>query len=95
MSTVKVNEVRHLSNSGTENISKKVTYISTSKPKIAFYRLAQLFKKTTTLKGIHPSSVISPEAKIDASAYIGPFCYIEKCDIKANFFSLFFLRTYD
>ena len=71
-------------NSGTENISKKVTYISTSKPKIAFYRLAQLFKKTTTLKGIHPSSVISPEAKIDASAYIGPNCYIEKCDIKAN-----------
>jgi len=66
----------------TYNIPRKVTSISTREPKAAFYCIAQSFKNQSRLNGIHHSSVVSSDSKVDPTAYIGPFCYLENCEIK-------------
>ena len=70
--------------SDTINVPSNITYITTSEPKAVFYRIAQMYKKHSRLSGIHPSSVISSDAKVHPSAYVGPFCYIENCEINAD-----------
>ena len=71
-------------NSEIDEISPLVTYIFTNKPKAAFYRIAQFYKQRSNVPGVHPSSVISPDSIVDKAAYIGPFCYLENCEIKAG-----------
>ncbi|HEX5353347.1 MAG TPA: UDP-3-O-(3-hydroxymyristoyl)glucosamine N-acyltransferase [Rhodanobacteraceae bacterium] len=49
-------------------------------PYLAYARIAALFDRTTSpAPGIHPSAIIAGDAKIDASASVGPGCVIEAC----------------
>ncbi len=50
-------------------------------PKIAVARIAERFFARHPLPGIHPTAVVDPEAKIAASAHVGPHCSIGKCII--------------
>jgi UDP-3-O-[3-hydroxymyristoyl] glucosamine N-acyltransferase len=51
--------------------------IVTREPYTAWARVAALFHPSPPVSpGIHPSSVIDPSAKVDASAEIGPFCVV-------------------
>jgi UDP-3-O-[3-hydroxymyristoyl] glucosamine N-acyltransferase len=68
----------------TKNIPSSAICIFSEKPKAAFYLVAQHFKEIKKKTGIHPTSIVSPDSIIDATAYIGPFCYLEKCEIKSN-----------
>jgi len=45
--------------------------------RVAFARILPLFCPPPVFEaGVHPSSVVAPDAKIDATAHIGPFCVI-------------------
>ena len=47
-------------------------------PYLAYARIATLFEDMPApVPGIHPSAVIAPEARIDATANVGPGCVIE------------------
>ena len=50
-------------------------------PRLAFIRVVQsLFVETEASQGIHPTSVVDPDATIDTRAYIGPFTSVgEDC----------------
>lgn len=55
--------------------------IVTPDPYLYFARLTRLWKRSlpgAALKGIHPSAVVDPTAVIDASAFIGPLCVVER-----------------
>ena len=50
-------------------------------PYLYFARLTQLWKRAHApahAAAIHPSAVIHPEARVDASASVGPLCVIER-----------------
>ena len=51
-------------------------------PRLSFLRLVRvLFADSPSQQGIHPTTVAEPEAIIDPSAWIGPYCYLAKCEI--------------
>ena len=53
--------------------------IVTEKPREAFARLLYLFKIPQSFPyGIHPSAVVSENARIADTAYVGPLCVIEE-----------------
>jgi UDP-3-O-[3-hydroxymyristoyl] glucosamine N-acyltransferase len=47
-------------------------------PYVAFAKIAALFERApAAAPGVHPSAVVAPGARIDASASIGPLCTVE------------------
>ena len=61
------------------SITKKThsNLIFVDKPRLWFLRCMKKFVLSTTLYGIHPTSVIESK-KIGRNVYIGPFAYVEK-----------------
>ncbi|MDB6054328.1 MAG: UDP-3-O-acylglucosamine N-acyltransferase [Verrucomicrobiales bacterium] len=54
------------------------TLIKVASARIGYARALPLFfPEPEFLAGIHPSAVIHPTAKVDATAHIGPFCAVE------------------
>lgn len=50
-------------------------------PYVYFARATQLWKQLhapALLCGVHPSAVVDPEAVVDATAYVGPLCVVER-----------------
>jgi UDP-3-O-[3-hydroxymyristoyl] glucosamine N-acyltransferase len=58
--------------------------IKVANPQLAFARVAALFRPPLESGGRHPTAVVSPEATIDPSAWIGPFCQVGRCSIGAG-----------
>ena len=56
------------------------SYFLVENPQLVHYKLAALFTNQN-MTGIHKTAIISKEAKISPTAYIGPFCIIENCEI--------------
>lgn len=57
------------------------TLIIVTNPRLSFLRLIGAVFSDAPPRGIHPSAVIDPQAKISKDVYIGPFTYIGKCEI--------------
>lgn len=56
-------------------------YILVEKPQLVHYKLAAT-KAAAPKKGIHPTALVSLNAKVSPTAYIGPYCILEDCEIK-------------
>jgi UDP-3-O-[3-hydroxymyristoyl] glucosamine N-acyltransferase len=57
--------------------STKKIVIRVSNARIAFAKaLALFFPEPTLAPGVHPTAVIAADAKIDATAHVGPYCVI-------------------
>ncbi len=48
-------------------------------PRLSFAILAQEFLPPVPEPGIHPTAIVDLEAEIHSTAYIGPYCTLEKC----------------
>ena len=59
------------------------TIIFTAHPQLCFYHASILFAEKTEA-GIHPQSIVHPNAQIGVDPSIGPFCVIEECLIGDN-----------
>jgi UDP-3-O-[3-hydroxymyristoyl] glucosamine N-acyltransferase len=58
-----------------------LTLLLAENPYLYFARLTQLWRKHQTAArppGIHPSAVVDASASVDASAFIGPLCVVER-----------------
>ncbi len=54
-------------------------------PQLVFYQLMEhMLEKSARPQGIHPTAVVSGNCDIDPSAYIGPYCVLENCIVKAR-----------
>ncbi|MDZ4758188.1 MAG: DapH/DapD/GlmU-related protein [Bacteroidota bacterium] len=58
-------------------------YIKVKNPQLAHYKISASIEKKNA-PGIHVTAIISPDAQIAASAYIGPFCIVGNCIIEDN-----------
>jgi UDP-3-O-[3-hydroxymyristoyl] glucosamine N-acyltransferase len=56
-------------------------FIRVSNPKLFYVKTISKFLSSKSPSGIHPSSIVSPLAKIHSSVNIGPFCIIGECEI--------------
>jgi UDP-3-O-[3-hydroxymyristoyl] glucosamine N-acyltransferase len=56
-----------------------VDCLVTANPYLAYARIADLlFPNPACAGGVHPSAVVAPGARIDATAWVGPLCVIEE-----------------
>jgi UDP-3-O-[3-hydroxymyristoyl] glucosamine N-acyltransferase len=57
--------------------------IEVAHPQAVYYMLMRHFfaELTRPATGIHPSAIVSPEARIGRNVYIGPYCVVEACEI--------------
>lgn len=67
----------------TDSVVPSNTYILVENPQLAHYKLASI-SNGPVLKGIHPTAIVDPRARVHESAYIGPFCIIGDCEIGAK-----------
>jgi len=80
-----INEISNsivLTNSKTLK-SENNTIIYLEKPQLVHYKLASI-REEPIKSGIHVTAIVSDKSKISKSAYIGPFCIIEECEIGEN-----------
>ena len=52
-------------------------FLLSNQPQLSFSKAAELLHPKVIRSGIHPTAVVSPEARIDATAWIGPYSVIE------------------
>lgn len=64
-----------------KNLINKKCFIITKNPKLAFIKIATKLFSEPLKYGIHQTAFVSENAKIHKNVYIGPFCYIGKCEI--------------
>ena len=64
---------------GLAGVHESVSRIVVEDPRLAFAILAQEFLPPLPEPGIHPTAIVDIEAEIHPSAYIGPYCTLEKC----------------
>jgi UDP-3-O-[3-hydroxymyristoyl] glucosamine N-acyltransferase len=65
---------------GSRNVTLQV-----EDPQLVFYRLMEaMVGEREKRQGIHPTAVVGESCKVDPSAYIGPFCVLEDCIVKAG-----------
>lgn len=66
--------------------SPAATTIVVKHPQVVFYQLMNHFSRHTgdVGAGIHPTAVIHPEASIDETSYVGPFCVVGRARIGAG-----------
>ena len=64
-----------------EDVSK--TFIIVKDPRRVFFTLLRSLYKQVPIKEtyIHPTSIVSPKAKIGQNVYIGEYCIIGECEI--------------
>lgn len=57
--------------------------IEVAHPQAAYYLLMRHFfaEAAHAHSGIHPTAIVSPEARIGRGVHIGPYCVIEACEI--------------
>jgi UDP-3-O-[3-hydroxymyristoyl] glucosamine N-acyltransferase len=54
-------------------------------PQRSYYRLMRhFFAEPAVPPGIHPTAIVSPQARIGAGSRIGPYCVIGECEIGAG-----------
>jgi UDP-3-O-[3-hydroxymyristoyl] glucosamine N-acyltransferase len=54
-------------------------------PQLAFYRLMEsMIVESEAAQGIHPTAIIGVDCEVDPSAYVGPYCVLEDCIVKAG-----------
>jgi len=58
-------------------------YIKVNNPQLVHYKIALTLEEEYK-PGIHPTAIVDKEAKIDSTAFIGPYCIIKKCTIGAK-----------
>lgn len=60
-----------------DGVTSNKVLIRVKDARIAFAKaLGLFFPEPSFLPGIHPSAVIAPEAQVDATAHIGPYCVV-------------------
>lgn len=57
------------------------TFIVVENPRLSFLRLVKSLYQQPRLRGIDPTAIIDPQAKIGKDVYIGPYCTIGACEI--------------
>ncbi|MBL7202704.1 MAG: hypothetical protein ISS63_00035 [Desulfobacteraceae bacterium] len=62
-----------------KGVHESVSRIMADDPRLAFAVIAQEFLPPLPEPGIHPTATVSRDAEIDPTAYIGPYCTLEKC----------------
>ncbi|NCC27558.1 MAG: UDP-3-O-(3-hydroxymyristoyl)glucosamine N-acyltransferase, partial [Gammaproteobacteria bacterium] len=64
--------------SGADADACRVPVLLSDNPYLAFARAARiLYPPSPVVGGIHPSAVVDSDARIDASAWVGPTCVLE------------------
>jgi len=71
------------------------TLIQVKDPRLEFVRILNAFFVTTLGPGVHATSVIHSKAKVDSSVHVGPFCYIDQCEIGEGTIIYGHVRIYD
>ena len=66
---------------GLEFVHESVSRIIVDDPRLAFAIIAQEFLPALPEPGIHRTAIVDPEAMIHPTAYVGPYCTLEKCVI--------------
>ncbi len=66
-----------------EFLSEKLL-IKVESPKLTLIRILKKLYSPKIEFGIHPTSFVHKEAKINKNVYIGPFTYVGKCEIDEN-----------
>jgi UDP-3-O-[3-hydroxymyristoyl] glucosamine N-acyltransferase len=64
-----------------EAVPAGVTVIVAANPYLYYARLTQFWRvqqKRDAVSGVHPSAVVDVSADVDATAYIGPLCVVER-----------------
>jgi UDP-3-O-[3-hydroxymyristoyl] glucosamine N-acyltransferase len=64
-----------------ENTITNKVLIFVSNPKLSFVKMMQSHYQDGINFGTHPTAVIEKDARIHPNVYIGPHCYIGKCQI--------------
>ncbi|MNN19171.1 UDP-3-O-(3-hydroxymyristoyl)glucosamine N-acyltransferase [compost metagenome] len=65
---------------GRDNVTLQV-----ENPQLVFYRLMEaMVGDRDKPRGIHPTAIIGESCEVSPSAYIGPFCVLEDCVVKAG-----------
>lgn len=57
------------------------TLIVVTNPKVALALVGNEFFVHKYQAGVHPTAIVSPDAKIGAGVYIGPYCVIDEAEI--------------
>ena len=68
-----------LCNDGLSGIHDSVSRVVVEDPRLAFAIIAQEFLPVLPKPGIHPTAIVDLEAEIHSTAYVGPYCTLEKC----------------
>ena len=64
---------------GLAGVHENVSRIVVEDPRLAFAILAQEFLPALPDPGIHPTAIVDDGADIHPTAYVGPYCTLEKC----------------
>lgn len=65
---------------GDNNITIKV-----DNPQLSFYQLMEaMLEDSSTEMGVHPTAIVRDGCQIDPTSYIGPYCVLEDCVVKAG-----------
>ena len=64
---------------GLAGVHESVSRIVVEDPRLAFAIIAQEFLPPLPGPGIHPTAMVDDESVIHPSAYVGPYCTLEKC----------------
>ncbi len=57
------------------------TFIVVDNPRLSFLRLVKILYQQPRPRGIHPTAIVDPAAKIGNDVYIGPYCTVGACEI--------------
>ena len=82
MDTARVKGIRKcvlLCKDGLAGVHESVSRIVVEDPRLAFAILAQGFLPPLPGPGIHSTAMVDDESEIHPSAYVGPYCTLEKC----------------
>jgi len=62
-----------------KGVHESVSKIIVDDPRLAFTIIAQEFLPVLAEPGVHPNAIVDAHAEIHPTAYIGPYCTLEKC----------------
>ena len=64
---------------GLTGVHDSVARIVVEDPRLAFAIIAQEFLPPLPGSGIHPTAMVDDESEVHPTAYVGPYCTLEKC----------------
>jgi len=65
----------------SDDMKKRHCFIVVEDPKLQFVKIGNALLGRRHKYGIHPTSYVSPEARVHGKSHIGPFTYVGKCTI--------------